>query len=42
MEMKSGRMRSLHYNFTGDADTPEKRRACLLSIIGENRKPEAL
>jgi hypothetical protein len=41
MEMQTGRMRSLHYNFTGDAGTPEKRRACLQSIIGDNRKAGA-
>jgi len=40
MEMRSGQMRTLHYNFKGDADSPEQRQACLRSIIEENRKPE--
>ena len=40
MEMRSGRMRSLHYDFKGEAGNPEQRRACLKSIIEENRKSE--
>jgi hypothetical protein len=40
MEMRSGQMRTLHYDFKGDADSPEQRQACLRSIIEENRKPE--
>ena len=40
MEMRSGRMRSLHYDFKGEAANPEQRRACLKSIIEENRKSE--
>ena len=40
MEMKSGQMRALHYDFRGEADSPEQRQACLRSIIEENRKPE--
>ena len=40
MEMKSGQMRALHYDFRGDTDSPEQRQACLRSIIEENRKPE--
>ena len=40
MEMRSGRMRSLHYDFKGEAGNPEQCRACLKSIIEENRKSE--
>ncbi|TMJ57796.1 MAG: hypothetical protein E6G81_11995 [Alphaproteobacteria bacterium] len=40
MEMKSGQMRTLHYDFKGEAASPEQRQACLRSIIEENRKPE--
>ena len=40
MEMRSGRMRSLHYDFKGEAANPDQRRACLKSIIEENRKAE--
>lgn len=40
MEMRSGQMRTLHYNFKGQADSPEQRQACLRSIIEENRKSE--
>jgi hypothetical protein len=40
MEMRSGQMRTLHYDFKGDAASPEQRQACLRSIIEENRKPE--
>ena len=40
MEMKSGQMRTLHYDFKGEAANPEQRQACLKSIIEENRKPE--
>jgi hypothetical protein len=40
MEMRSGQMRTLHYDFKGEADRPEQRQACLRSIIEENRKPE--
>lgn len=40
MEMKSGQMRALHYDFKGEADSPEQRQACIRSIIEENRKPE--
>jgi hypothetical protein len=40
MEMRSGQMRTLHYDFKGEADSPEQRQACLRSIIEENRKPE--
>lgn len=40
MEMRSGRMRSLHYDFKSGAETPEQRRACLKTIIEENRKGE--
>jgi len=29
MEMKSGQMRALHYDFKGEADSPEQRQACL-------------
>jgi len=42
MEMKSGQMRTLHYDFKGEADSPEQRQACLRSIIEENRKSERL
>jgi hypothetical protein len=42
MEMKSGQMRTLHYDFKGGADSPEQRQACLRSIIEENRKSERL
>jgi hypothetical protein len=40
MEMRSGQMRTLHYDFKGEAASPEQRQACLKSIIEENRKPE--
>ena len=40
MEMRSGQMRTLHYDFKGGAASPEQRQACLKSIIEENRKPE--
>jgi hypothetical protein len=40
MEMKSGQMRSLHYDFKGEAESPEQRQACIRSIIEENHKPE--
>jgi hypothetical protein len=40
MEMRSGQMRTLHYDFKGEAASPEQRQACLRSIIEENRKPE--
>ena len=40
MEMRSGQMRTLHYDFKGEAANPEQRQACLKSIIEENRKPE--
>ena len=40
MEMRSGQMRTLHYDFKGEAVSPEQRQACLKSIIEENRKPE--
>jgi hypothetical protein len=40
MEMRSGQMRTLHYDFKGEAASPEQRQACLDSIIQENRKPE--
>jgi len=40
--MKSGQMRTLHYDFKGEADSPEQRQACLRSIIEENRKSERL
>jgi hypothetical protein len=40
MEMRTGRMRSLHYDFKNGADTPEQRHACLKTIIEENRKGE--
>ena len=40
MEMKSGQMRTLHYDFKGEGASPEQRQACLRSIIEENRKPE--
>lgn len=40
MEMRSGRMRTLHYNFKGGADNAEQRQACLKAIIEENRKGE--
>jgi hypothetical protein len=39
MEMRSGQMRTLHYDFK-EAASPEQRQACLRSIIEENRKPE--
>jgi hypothetical protein len=38
MEMRSGRMRTLHAEFKGDATTPERRQACLKAIVEENRK----
>jgi len=38
MEMRSGRMRTLHAEFKGDAATPERRQACLKAIVEENRK----
>lgn len=37
MEMRSGQMRALHYDFKGGADNPEQRQACLKAIIEENR-----
>ena len=40
MEMRSGRMRTLHTEFKGDAATPERRQACLKAIVEENRKAE--
>jgi hypothetical protein len=40
MEMRSGRMRTLHAEFKGDAATPERRQTCLKAIIEENRKAE--
>jgi hypothetical protein len=40
MEMRSGRMRTLHYDFKRGAETPEQRRACLKAIIEENHKGE--
>ena len=40
MEMRTGRMRTLHYDFKGGAETPEQRRACLKAIIEENHKGE--
>lgn len=40
MEMRSGRKRTLSYDFKGDAQTPEQRRACLKAIIEENRRSE--
>ena len=40
MEMRTGRMRSLHYDFTRGAETPEQRQACIKAIIEENRKGE--
>src|SRR5258707_6897175 len=40
MEMRSGRMRTLHYDFKGGANNAEQRRACLKAIIEENRKGE--
>ena len=41
-DSKSGQMRTLHYDFKGEADSPEQRQACLRSIIEENRKSERL
>jgi hypothetical protein len=38
MEMRSGRMRTLHAEFKGDAATPERRQACLKAVVEENRK----
>jgi len=40
MEMRSGRMRTLHAEFKGDAATPARRQTCLKAIIEENRKAE--
>lgn len=40
MEMRTGRMRTLHYDFKSGANTPEQRQACLKAIIEENRKGE--
>jgi len=40
MEMKTGQMRTLHYDFKGEAASPEQRQACLRSIIEEHRKSE--
>jgi hypothetical protein len=40
MEMRSGRMRTLHAEFKGDAATPDRRQTCLKAIIEENRKGE--
>jgi hypothetical protein len=40
MEMRSGRMRTLHAEFKGDAATAERRQTCLKAIIEENRKAE--
>jgi len=40
MEMRSGRMRTLHAEFKGDAATPARRQSCLKAIIEENRKAE--
>jgi len=38
MEMRTGRMRTLHYDFKRGAETPEQRQACLKAIIQENRR----
>jgi hypothetical protein len=40
MEMRSGRVRTLHAEFKGDAATSERRQTCLKAIIEEDHKPE--
>lgn len=41
MEMRSGRMRTLHYEFKSGAETPQQRQACLRTIVQENSKNAA-
>jgi hypothetical protein len=41
MEMRSGRMRALHYDFKSGAETPQQRQACLKTIMQENLKSAA-
>jgi hypothetical protein len=38
MEMRSGRMRTLHYDFKRGAETAAQRQACLAAIVHENLK----
>jgi hypothetical protein len=40
MEMRSGHMRTLHYDFKGGAETPQQRQACLKAIQQENPKAQ--
>jgi hypothetical protein len=41
MEMRSGRMRTLHYDFKRGAETPQQRQACLKTIVQENSQNAA-
>src|SRR5260370_38356097 len=41
MEMRSGRMRTLHYDFKSGAATPQQRMACFKTIMQENSKSAA-
>jgi hypothetical protein len=41
MEMQSGQMRTLHYDFKGEARTPQQRAACLKTIRDANSKNAA-
>jgi hypothetical protein len=38
MEMRTGRMRTLHYDFKSGADTSTQRQTCLTAIMQENSK----
>ena len=37
MEMRTGRMRSLHYVFKGDAENPAQRQACLTALVQQSQ-----
>jgi hypothetical protein len=41
MEMRSGQMQTLHYDFKGEAGTAQQRQACLKTISDENSKNAA-
>jgi hypothetical protein len=41
MEMRSGKMRTLHYDFKTGAQTPQQRQACLKTIMQENSRNSA-
>jgi hypothetical protein len=42
MEMRSGQMRTLHYDFKSGAENPQQRQACLKTIMEENPKGAAI